>query len=332
MDALASSFISRHIRVRISTRRPVEFIDITDRVAGVVREHAVRAGLLNVQSLHTTAALVVNEHEPLLLEDFAAMLGRLVPIEAPYRHDAALAPVEDPAPEASRANGHAHCRSLVLSSAVCPERRRGPAAPGPLAARLPGRARWAARARTVGPGARGGWTMKVKMILPALTEATSPFWRPIKYSLFPPLGLATLAGYLSRRRRGRDPGRARRDARPRRSPGPRRHPGLHHLGAPRLPDSGSLPPARSARRAGRSARHVAARRGRGACGHDFSRAGRGYVAGVPRRLPAPLSGPHLSVGDSDARGAPAHSPRPHQAAVLPRAELDRRLARLSARL
>jgi radical SAM superfamily enzyme YgiQ (UPF0313 family) len=36
----------------------------------------------------------------------------------------------------------------------------------------------------------------VKMILPALTEATSPFWRPIKYSLFPPLGLATLAAFL----------------------------------------------------------------------------------------------------------------------------------------
>jgi radical SAM superfamily enzyme YgiQ (UPF0313 family) len=38
--------------------------------------------------------------------------------------------------------------------------------------------------------------MKVKMILPALTEAKSPYFRPIKYSLFPPLGLATLAGYL----------------------------------------------------------------------------------------------------------------------------------------
>ncbi|MFL5800905.1 MAG: B12-binding domain-containing radical SAM protein, partial [Roseiflexaceae bacterium] len=38
--------------------------------------------------------------------------------------------------------------------------------------------------------------MKVKLILPALTEATSPFWRPIKYSLFPPLGLATLAAFL----------------------------------------------------------------------------------------------------------------------------------------
>jgi radical SAM superfamily enzyme YgiQ (UPF0313 family) len=39
--------------------------------------------------------------------------------------------------------------------------------------------------------------MKVKFILPALTEATSPYFRPIKYSLFPPLGLATLAAYLS---------------------------------------------------------------------------------------------------------------------------------------
>lgn len=38
--------------------------------------------------------------------------------------------------------------------------------------------------------------MKVRMILPALTEATSPLFRPVKYSLFPPLGLATLAAYL----------------------------------------------------------------------------------------------------------------------------------------
>ena len=39
--------------------------------------------------------------------------------------------------------------------------------------------------------------MKVKMILPALTEALSPFWRPIKYSLFPPLGLATIASFFN---------------------------------------------------------------------------------------------------------------------------------------
>lgn len=39
--------------------------------------------------------------------------------------------------------------------------------------------------------------MRIKMVLPALAEATDPFFRPIKYSLFPPLGLATLAGHCA---------------------------------------------------------------------------------------------------------------------------------------
>jgi hypothetical protein len=37
--------------------------------------------------------------------------------------------------------------------------------------------------------------MRVKLILPALAEAESLFFRPIEYSLLPPLGLATLAGF-----------------------------------------------------------------------------------------------------------------------------------------
>jgi radical SAM superfamily enzyme YgiQ (UPF0313 family) len=41
-----------------------------------------------------------------------------------------------------------------------------------------------------------GCGVRVKMVLPALTEATSPLFRPVKYALFPPLGLATLAAYL----------------------------------------------------------------------------------------------------------------------------------------
>jgi len=46
----------------------------------------------------------------------------------------------------------------------------------------------------IAPGSR---PLSVKFILPSLTEASDPSWRPIKYSLFPPLGLATLAAYLS---------------------------------------------------------------------------------------------------------------------------------------
>jgi radical SAM superfamily enzyme YgiQ (UPF0313 family) len=46
----------------------------------------------------------------------------------------------------------------------------------------------------IAPGSRA---LNVKFILPALKEASDPSWRPIKYSLFPPLGLATLAAYLT---------------------------------------------------------------------------------------------------------------------------------------
>jgi radical SAM superfamily enzyme YgiQ (UPF0313 family) len=41
-----------------------------------------------------------------------------------------------------------------------------------------------------------GRPLRVKMISPAKTAPDSRFWRSIKYSLFPPLGLATLAAYL----------------------------------------------------------------------------------------------------------------------------------------
>src|SRR3954470_19226527 len=44
---------------------------------------------------------------------------------------------------------------------------------------------------------RSARRLRVKFLLPALIEATGPNWRPIKYSLFPPLGLATLASYLT---------------------------------------------------------------------------------------------------------------------------------------
>ena len=77
-------------------------------------------------------------------------------------------------------------------------------------------------------------SLRVKFILPALTEATSPYWRPIKYSLFPPLGLATLAAYLAPDDEAvlEDEHVAPSIRRPARSRG---HSGLHHQRAPRLP-------------------------------------------------------------------------------------------------
>jgi len=65
METATPSFISRHTRVRISTERHTEFIDITDGLNALVREADVRLGVLNVKTLHTTTAIIVNEHGPL---------------------------------------------------------------------------------------------------------------------------------------------------------------------------------------------------------------------------------------------------------------------------
>ena len=74
METLASAFIYRHTKVRITTERPIEFIDLTESLEELLAESRIVTGFVNVQSLHTTAAIVVNEGEPLLLDDFECFL------------------------------------------------------------------------------------------------------------------------------------------------------------------------------------------------------------------------------------------------------------------
>jgi secondary thiamine-phosphate synthase enzyme len=117
MDTLTPAATRRDARIGVTTRRPTEFIDLTIRLQQLVETAGVRTGILNVQSLHTTTAVVVNEHEPLLLCDFQRLLERLAPDHGEYRHD-------DPAErtvnvtDGERVNGHAHCRALFLPSSA----------------------------------------------------------------------------------------------------------------------------------------------------------------------------------------------------------------------
>ena len=82
----------------------------------------------------------------------------------------------------------------------------------------------------------------------------------------------------------------------------------------------------------RPARHVAARGGRRARGHDLLRARRRHLARVPRRFPRGRAAAALPLDRAHAGRAAADPPRPDQAAPLPGAQLDRGLARLPARL
>ena len=78
-SAKASFSLPSHHRIHVTTTHPTEFIDLTDRLERLVADAGLRFGILNVQTLHTTTAIVVNEHEPLLLADFQSLLEAAAP-------------------------------------------------------------------------------------------------------------------------------------------------------------------------------------------------------------------------------------------------------------
>jgi len=99
--------------LQVTTGTCLEFVDVTDRIAERVQALGISQGIVNVQVRHTTAALVVNENEPLLLQDLRDALERAAPRALAYRHDdfavrtVNMGPGEVP-------NGHSHCKALFL--------------------------------------------------------------------------------------------------------------------------------------------------------------------------------------------------------------------------
>jgi secondary thiamine-phosphate synthase enzyme len=102
-------------RLVLKTSEPIQFLDITQQVVDVVRAAGLSAGVVTVFSRHTTAAVCIQEDEPLLLEDLRQFLGRVAPAQAHYRHNDFRIRTqhmhEDESP-----NGHAHCLQLTLGA------------------------------------------------------------------------------------------------------------------------------------------------------------------------------------------------------------------------
>jgi secondary thiamine-phosphate synthase enzyme len=118
MDTLTAVVEPCYWRLHVATSQTVEFVDLSEQVQALVTGAGIRTGLINIQSLHTTAAVVLNEAEPLLLTDFAALLERAAPRGALYRHDDLALRTVNLSP-GERVNGHAHCRALLLSASAC---------------------------------------------------------------------------------------------------------------------------------------------------------------------------------------------------------------------
>lgn len=99
--------------LEFQTKELFDFIDLTDEVKNFVKESQIKDGLVNIQILHTSAALIVNENEPLLIEDFKANLKNSASQKMEYQHDDLNKRTVNVCPDEC-VNGHSHCKAIHL--------------------------------------------------------------------------------------------------------------------------------------------------------------------------------------------------------------------------
>lgn len=78
---------SRTEYLTFETKNKIEIIRITDAVQRAVSSSGVKEGLVLVNPMHITAAVVVNDDESGLHRDYLRVLERLVPYGAEYEHN-----------------------------------------------------------------------------------------------------------------------------------------------------------------------------------------------------------------------------------------------------
>ena len=103
------------ITLNVRSETSPEFIDITDEVEEFIESSGILNGIVVVFSKHTTAAIVIQEDEPLLLDDFRNLLDSIASSDAKYSHndfDVRTVHMHDN----ECPNGHSHCQHLTLGS------------------------------------------------------------------------------------------------------------------------------------------------------------------------------------------------------------------------
>lgn len=112
---LAPAFAHQELEVNTAAAHAVD--DLTPDVEAVAAEADVVAGIALVQSLHTTAGLLLNESEGGFRRDFRELAHRLAPSGATYLHDDMTVRTENICPEDFEfPNGHAHLQHAIFGS------------------------------------------------------------------------------------------------------------------------------------------------------------------------------------------------------------------------
>ena len=89
------------------TRKHREYINITEKVAEVVRGSGIREGMVLVSAMHITAGVYVNDAESGLIQDIDEWLETLAPFRPDYRHH-----------RTGETNGDSHLKSLLIHHEV----------------------------------------------------------------------------------------------------------------------------------------------------------------------------------------------------------------------
>ncbi len=109
--------IIEHKTLKYTTKESYAFEDMSDAIFKFVTDSKVKNGILTVQSMHTTAAIIVNENEPLLLEDMKNNFRDIARKDAYYGHNDFEVRTVNMCGEECR-NGHSHCLAAYLPTSV----------------------------------------------------------------------------------------------------------------------------------------------------------------------------------------------------------------------
>ena len=94
------------------SRERLELINITRDLNEIVKRQGLKAGMVIVQSLHTTTAVFINEFQQALMDDIKSFLERIVGKFDYWRHN-------DPRlSECDRKNAASHLRAMLLGHTI----------------------------------------------------------------------------------------------------------------------------------------------------------------------------------------------------------------------
>jgi secondary thiamine-phosphate synthase enzyme len=99
--------------IKLKTATTLDFIDITDKVKVKLKKAGIRRGVINIQSMHTTMAILVQEAEPLMILDLKKVLNKVAPRTINYMHDNFKIRTVNMNPNEPK-NGHSHCKAAFL--------------------------------------------------------------------------------------------------------------------------------------------------------------------------------------------------------------------------